>query len=206
MQYSVKSLRDLRSKKADTCGDDWYCFQLENVSQSSVHAAKAKRSVTPDYTRRLAAENVHRRNQRHSHFSLLSSMTRIDKEEQKAYNELMDNLSEDMENIVAMLPKDPQHGKVIWFNGECGKIETVDPVLDMYEFCFQIRDCALENGEGVKLRVGDRVIFNLSISEQKLFAVNVARLAKRTLSSPDLCRLVFRQSKTEMEEIPPFAL
>ena len=133
-------------------------------------------------------------------------MTRIDKEEHKAYNVLMENLTEDMENIVALLPKDPQHGKVIWFNGECGRIETVDPVLDMYEFCFQIRDCSLEDGEGVKLRVGDRVIFNLSISEQKLFAVNVCRLAKRTLSSPDLCRLVLRQSKAGMEEIPPFEL
>ena len=202
----MKNLRDLRSKKSNTCEDDWYCFQLENVSHSSSHAANTKRSVTPDYTRRLTMENVQPRNNRHSHFSLLSSMTRIDKEEHKAYNVVMNNLADDMENLIATLPKDPQHGKVIWFNGECGKIETMEPVLDMYEFCFQIRDCTLENGEGVRLRVGDRVIFNLSISEQKLFAVNVARLAKRTLSSPDLSRLVLRQSKAVMEEVPSFEL
>lgn len=205
-QYSVTCLRDLRSDESTTSENDWYSFQLEKVSQGSSQSNAAKRSATPDYKRRLAMESLRKNTSKQSHFSQLTSMARLDKEEQKAYIEIMDNWTHDMEDPVEMLPKDPQHGKVVWFNGEGGRIETVEPIMNMYEFCFRSRDCTLEDGEPVRLRVGDRVIFNLSILEQKLCATNVVRLAKRTISSPDLSRLILRQSELAVTEISPFEL
>lgn len=127
----------------------------------------------------------------HSRFSRLGySKSRLDKEEQRAYDQIMHGMSVD----VDMLPKDPQHGKVLWYNGEYGCIQTLEPILRLYEFYFRSQDCRREDGEEPTIHVGDRVFFNLSVCEKRVCAINVVRMARRTVSSPDFSRLVTKQS------------
>ena len=128
---------------------------------------------------------------RHSRYSRIHySKTHLDKEEQKAYDQIMHGMSVDID----MLPKDPQHGKVIWYDGDYGCIRTTEPVLHLHEFYFHSYDCQREDGEEPTLHVGDRVFFNLSVCDKRLCAVNVLRMARRTVSSPNFSRLVTKQS------------
>ena len=186
---------------------DWYSFGYERIptaqrsstpddtqSFTSTIASSLSsdiRPVTPDLTRRMTMETSRGYSSRHSRFSRVNySKTRLDKEEQRAYDQIMQGMSVDID----MLPKDPQHGKVVWFDGDYGCIRTLAPVLHLHEFYFHSYDCLREDGEEPTIRVGDRVFFNLSVCEKRLCAVNVLRMARRTVSSPDFSRLIPKHS------------
>lgn len=105
---------------------------------------------------------------------------------------MMREMSHETENFD-LIPKDPQIGKIEWINQSYGRIKTIDPVLKLNLFYFENRYCVVDDDEP-PLKEGDRVMFTIMISENKLFATNVRRVAKRTISSPDFSRLVMRQN------------
>ena len=115
-------------------------------------------------------------------------------QEQKAYYQMLKEMSQKGQTInLDLIPKDPQIGKIVFINEQYGKIQTLDPVLSMNVFCFEKKDCISDEDDSAFV-VGDRVIFTLTISDKKLYAANIRRVAKRTISSPDFSRLVMRQA------------
>ena len=135
----------------------------------------------------------------------------LEQEEHLAYSRLMmglsvsGNISPFLEDSQ-LLPKNSQLGKVAWLSQGCGCIHTLDPVFQMDEFFFHLHDCAMEDGVPATLSVGDRVMFTIVIRDDRVCAVGVRRIARRTESSPDFSRLIMRQSKEACLQVEPLVL
>ena len=124
----------------------------------------------------------------------------LSKIEEKAYSELIRDLARDSHPInFDLILKDPQIGKIVQMNDHFGKIQTIDCILSMRDFYFEPEDCLVEEDES-PLDIGDRVMFIITVKERRIFATSVRRVAKRTISSPDLSRLVMRQTAFELPD------
>lgn len=151
------------------------------------------RSSTPDVRRPLSNEL--------SSYSMVS----LDRAEEHAYQRMRrDFPAVFADGSLDILLKDPQIGKIVRVCHNYGQIRTVEPVLHMCDFFFDIRDCVMEEGES--LHENDRVIFSLVIRDKRLCAVNVKHIAKRTISSPDFSRLIMQHSHDIKFDLPPLDL
>lgn len=192
-QY-VYSISDIRNLKEKAHNKDVFSYKVEIIPSIHLSCSSPTRSCTPDYKGRL-------RKQSEEMFPFspsLSVSSPLCIEEQKAYYFMLKEFSYDNQVInLDLIPKDPQIGKIIWMNDDYGKIQTIDPVLRMNVFCFEKKDCVADDDD-FSLSMGDRVMFTIMVSEKKLYATNVRLVAKRTISSPDLSRLVMRQPNLPM--------
>lgn len=125
----------------------------------------------------------------------------LNEEENKGYMEVTHALSKE---ALEVLPTDAQHGRVVWLKGDYGCIQVRESLLPVREILFRRCDCHQENGEMPVVHTGDRVLFRVQLKDSRLYAVDVQRMGKRTLSSPDFSRLVLRQSSPV--EISPLQL
>lgn len=125
----------------------------------------------------------------------------LNKQENKGFMEVTHALSKEE---LEVLPTDAQHGRVIWLKGDYGCIQVIESLLPVREILFRRCDCHQENGEMPVVHTGDRVLFRVQLKDSRLYAVDVQRMGKRTLSSPDFSRLVLRQSSPV--EISPLQL
>lgn len=189
--YSVQEIKNIRNESLPA--RRFLSYRVEVVPAIHLSCSSPTRSSTPDFNGRLKEQTL---SVTLSPFSPSSpfSLSPVNEEEQKAYSHVMRELSRE-EQDVDMIPKDPQIGRIVWMNQNYGRIRTTDPVLKLKYFCFETRDSLMDEEE-YPLREGDRVMFTIQISENRLFAVNVRRVAKRTISSPDFSRLVMRQSNS----------
>ena len=115
----------------------------------------------------------------------------LNKEENKGFVEVTRVLSKEE---LEVLPTDAQHGRVVWLKGDYGCIQAIESLLPVHEILFRRSDCHQENGEMPVVHTGDRVLFRVQLKDNRLYAVDVQRMGKRTLSSPDFSRLVLRRS------------
>lgn len=189
--YSVQEIKNIRNESLPA--RRFLSYRVEVVPAIHLSCSSPTRSSTPDFNGRLKDQTL---NVTLSPFSPSSpfSLSPVNEEEQKAYSHVMRELSRE-EQDVDMIPKDPQIGRIVWMNQNYGRIRTTDPVLKLTFFCFETRDSLMDEEE-YPLCEGDRVMFTIQISENRLYAVNVRRVAKRTISSPDFSRLVMRQSNS----------
>lgn len=189
--YSVQEIKNIRNESLPA--RRFLSYRVEVVPAIHLSCSSPTRSSTPDFNGRLKEQTL---SVTLSPFSPSSpfSLSPVNEEEQKAYSHVMRELSRE-EQDVDMILKDPQIGRIVWMNQNYGRIRTTDPVLKLKYFCFETRDSLMDEEE-YPLREGDRVMFTIQISENRLFAVNVRRVAKRTISSPDFSRLVMRQSNS----------
>lgn len=100
------------------------------------------------------------------------------------------------------LPKDIQTGSVHYLVKKTGRIRPVRPLNDYKYVFFHIKDCELEEGE--TLNLGDSVMYELSIHDNKLCAIHVKKIPK--ISSPEFSRRVMKHSKENAPELTDFIL
>ena len=65
-------------------------------------------------------------------------------------------------------------------------------------------DCELDPGDTIQL--GDSVMFELSLYEDRLCAVKVKKMATKAIPSPDFSRRVMKHSKEDLPSIDALAL
>ena len=184
-QYSLSELQHFRNKVQGK--KPWYHFSVSSLP-SERHSP---RSSTPDDWG-TSGES----------FSSFTTVT-YDQAGHISYERMKRKFPEHyFDSQLDELPKDRQIGKVIRVFDNYGQIQTVEPVLRIYDFFFHFRDCTMDEGESI--HENDRVIFSLAIRDKRLYAVDVKHIAKRTISSPDFSRLIMRQS--QIADIPPLDL
>ena len=166
-------------------------YSVEIIPAIHLSCSSPTRSSTPDFEKRL------RKCSQDSTISPTKEFESLSRIEEKAYSEMIRDLMFESHSIhFDLILKDPQIGKIVQMNDHFGRIQTIDCVLSMRDFYFEPEDCMVEEEES-PLEIGDRVMFIITVKERRIFATNVRRVAKRTISSPDLSRLVMRQTAFE---------
>lgn len=192
--YSVEELRKMNNEKySNSSSVDQH---IEIVPSFFLSCSSPTRSSTPDCKRIPQEQSSPLETSKFVSSPQPFDTNPIEKEERSAYSRLVQSMSNKNHELnLDLIPKDPQLGKVTWVNYGYGKIQTLDPVFNLNDFYFDKKDCLLDEDES-PLVEGDRVMFTIMISDNKIFAVNIRRVAKRTISSPDFSRLVMRQSNS----------
>ena len=192
--YSVEELRKMNNEKySNSSSVDQH---IEIVPSFFLSCSSPTRSSTPDCKRIPQEQSSPLETSKFVSSPQPFDTNPIEKEERSAYSRLVQSMSNKNHELnLDLIPKDPQLGKVTWVNYGYGKIQTLDPVFNLNDFYFDKKDCLLDEDES-PLVEGDRVMFTIMINENKIFAVNIRRVAKRTISSPDFSRLVMRQSNS----------
>lgn len=130
---------------------------------------------------------------------------RLDADEEREYNQNMRELTPDYCPMAAEeLPQDIQMGRVHWLHQRNGRIHVTEPIHGIKDIFFHMRDCELGDGEEIKL--GDSVMFELSLYEGRLCAVKVKKMTANAIPSPDFSRRVMKQSKQELPQIEALSL
>ena len=192
--YSVEELRKMNNEKySNSSSVDQH---IEIVPSFFLSCSSPTRSSTPDCKRIPQEQSSPLETSKFVSSPQPFDTNPIEKEERSAYSRLVQSMSNKNHELnLDLIPKDPQLGKVTWVNYGYGKIQTLDPVFNLNDFYFDKKDCLLDEDES-PLVEEDRVMFTIMISDNKIFAVNIRRVAKRTISSPDFSRLVMRQSNS----------
>ena len=130
---------------------------------------------------------------------------RLDADEEREYNQSMRELTPDYCPMAAEeLPRDVKMGRVHWLHQRNGRIHVAEPIHGIRDIFFHMRDCELEPGDEIKL--GDSVMFELSLFENRLCAVKVKKMTANAIPSPDFSRRVMKQSKQELPQIEALSL
>ena len=130
---------------------------------------------------------------------------RLDADEEREYNQSMRELTPDYCPMAAEeLPQDIKMGRVHWLHQRSGRIHVPEPIHGIKDIFFHMRDCELEPGDEIKL--GDSVMFELSLFEGRLCAVKVKKMTANAIPSPDFSRRVMKQSKQELPQIEALSL
>ena len=188
--YDLKEMYSVKQHMVDV--SPWYEYHVESNLYKDSLFAPLQRSSTPTPS---CLHDVFSPGEEETYYELPSpcSMSHLEEEEHRGYTIVMREMAHSANAaLVNMLPKDPQLGKIMWIKRGYGMIRTVDPFLSMHEFFFHPSELSGKQGDG--LSVGDRVLFSLSVSGEKLLATGVKRAFGRTISSPDFSRLVMRRS------------
>lgn len=198
--YNLKEMYSAKQHASDV--SPWYEYHVESCLYTDSLFAPLQRSSTPGASC-LHDSSSPRDEESRDELPSPCSMSYLEEEERKGYTLVMREMAHAANAaFVNMLPKDPQLGKIVWMKRGYGMIRTVDPFLSMHEFFFHPGDHSGKQEEA--LSVGDRVLFSLSVSGEKLLATGVKRAFGRTISSPDFSRLVMR--KSHPLEVDPFEL
>lgn len=192
--YSVEELRKMNNKKySKSSSVDQH---IEIVPSFFLSCSSPTRSSTPDCKRIPQEQSSPMETPKFVSSPQPFDSKSLENKERSAYSKLIQSISRKNHELnLDLIPKDPQLGKVTLVNYGYGKIQTIDPVFNLNDFYFDKKDCLLDEDES-PLVEGDRVMFTIMINENKIFAVNIRRVAKRTISSPDFSRLVMRQSNS----------
>lgn len=192
--YSVEELRKMNNKEySKSSSVDQH---IEIVPSFFLSCSSPTRSSTPDCKRIPQEQSSPMETPKFVSSPQPFESQSLENKERSAYSKLIQSISRKNHELnLDLIPKDPQLGKVTLVNYGYGKIQTIDPVFNLNDFYFDKKDCLLDEDES-PLVEGDRVMFTIMINENKIFAVNVRRVAKRTISSPDFSRLVMRQSNS----------
>ena len=195
IKYNVDFMRVLRSKlNLDTEEKKDYTITIN--TQSFV-----RHSPTP-------YQSSHRSPDPFAHFARhspepgyisRSPRIRLGAEEEKEFRDEMRERTPDFcPDLEDELPKDVKLGRVHYLRQRDGRIHVAEPVNGIRDIFFHLRDCELQPGEEIK--VGDSVMFELSMFEGRLCAAKVKK-TMTAIPSPEFSRNVLRQSKEEIDKI-----
>ena len=190
----VYSVDFIRSINPGAIPDTQYTYKIDSrpveSTQSYSPAPYRSRNRSPDpynYFRNHTPEP--------EGFVNRSPRSRLDPEEERMYIQSMREKTPDYcPMAVEELPKDIQTGRVQYLRKNNGRIHVVQPINGIKDIFFHLRDCELDEGDSIQL--GDSVMFELSLFENRICAVKVKKTTK--IPSPDFSRRVMKHSK-EME-------
>ena len=130
---------------------------------------------------------------------------RLDAEEERNFYVNMRELTPDYcPEIEKELPKDVKTGRVQWLHQRNGRIHVLEPINNIRDIFFHLRDCELGPDEEIKL--GDSVMFELDMFEGRLCAVRVKKISTKAIPSPTFTRNVAQRSKKNIPEIDTLEL
>lgn len=114
---------------------------------------------------------------------------RLDPEDEEVYKKMRE-LTPDYVSDEEQLPKETMTGRVHYFVKNTGRIHCPQPILGQKDVFFHLKDCELEEGD--KIRLGDSVMFEVSIHDNLLCAINVKKIER--IPSPVITRRAVKQS------------
>ena len=197
--YSVDFIRQLSKLAAEPQTRPYSIMVRAPEPHSPVPQGSRGRSPDPfNYFRKYTPEP--------GEYVCRSPCGRLNAEEEREYNQVMREFTPDYCPIsVDSLPKDIQMGRVQWLNrNNSGRIHVQQPINGIRDIFFHIRDCELQPGEQVNL--GDSVMFELSLFENRLCAIKVKKMATKVIPSPDFSRRAMVHSSEQLPKIDELKL
>lgn len=199
--HHVYSVDYIRSMNTGVIGDSEYTFEIT----SRPVEYRQSRSPIPFHSRRSPDPYNYFRN--HSPepegFVSRSPPSRLDSDEEKDFvNDMTTRTNDYIRMDPKDIPKDIQVGRVQYLKKTNGRIQMQQPVNGVKYVFFHLRDCELNEGETIQL--GDTVMFELDIFENRLCAVKVKKTVK--IPSPDFSRRSMKHSKEVESQIADFQL